>query len=72
MIKNSNKIVSITLSKEDYNNLEALNKAFKHNGVKSSKSKILAKAFNEYLTNIVAVGAMKAKSKAGQKEDIKC
>ena len=74
MIKSTNKIVSITLSKEDYNNLEALNQAFKKNNIQSSKSKIMAKAFNEYLTNIVAVGTRKLKSqnKAEQGEDKIC
>ena len=58
--------IQVTFSKEDAEQLEALKNAFNNEGIKVSKSDILAKALREYIKMIVYCGA-KANRKAEDK-----
>lgn len=53
--KSKNKMLQVTFPKEDAENLEAFQKALENNGIRKTKSAILAEAFNfmlRFLGNI--------------------
>ena len=53
--KSKNKMLQVTFPKEDAENLEAFQKALENNGIRKTKSEILAEAFNfmlRFLGNI--------------------
>lgn len=53
--KSKNKMLQVTFPKEDADNLEAFQKALENNGIRKTKSAILAEAFNfmlKFLGNI--------------------
>ena len=53
--KSKNKMIQVTFPKEDADNLEAFQKALENNGIRKTKSAILAEAFNfmlKFLGNI--------------------
>ena len=53
--KTKNKTIQVTFSKDDAENLENFQKALENNGIRKTKSEILAEAFNfmlRFLGNI--------------------
>ena len=68
--KEKNKLIQVTFPKEDAENLETFQKALENNGIRKSKSEILAEAFNfmlRFLGNITV--NKETESKGGKKKN---
>lgn len=64
--KDKNVMLQITIPKEVNDNLTTLVKAFRDNGIPTSKSQVMVKAFNEYLKCIVVGGTVIAEGGKGK------
>ena len=68
--KEKNKLIQVTFPKEDAENLENFQKALENNGIRKTKSEILAEAFNfmlRFLGNITV--NKETESKGGKKKN---
>ena len=68
--KEKNKLIQVTFSKDDAENLENFQKALENNGIRKTKSEILAEAFNfmlRFLGNITV--NKETESKGGKKKN---
>ena len=69
--KEKNKLIQVTFSKDDAENLDAFQKALENNGIRKTKSEILAEAFNfmlRFLGNIT-INKEETESKGGKKKN---
>ena len=68
--KEKNKLIQVTFPKDDAENLENFQKALENNGIRKTKSEILAEAFNfmlKFLGNITV--NKETESKGGKKKN---
>ena len=68
--KEKNKLIQVTFPKEDAENLKNFQKALENNGIRKTKSAILAEAFNfmlRFLGNITV--NKETESKGGKKKN---
>lgn len=63
--KEKNKLIQVTFPKEDAENLETFQKALENNGIRKSKSEILAEAFNFMLRFLGNITVKKTESTGG-------
>lgn len=61
--KERNVVIQVTFPKEDAKHLETLKEAFNKEGIKVSKSDILLKAFQDYLSIVLIAGSTKQSTK---------